>query len=61
MISNEIKSRIAQNCSLYFAKSYYTSNAFNSIEPSCGNCVNYVRGKCIKRVFDKIYDEIRIN
>lgn len=61
MFSSEIGSRVAQNCHLYYARSYYTCNSFNNMDPNCNNCVNYVRGHCIKGTFDEIYNKIRVN
>ncbi len=31
------------------------------LEQSCNNCSNFVRGHCIKDVFDEIYKDIRLN
>lgn len=61
MISFEIKNRIAQNCSLYNSRGYCSGKILININPSCDNCDNFVRGHCIKNVFDDIYEKIRIN
>ncbi|MEG1257281.1 hypothetical protein [Clostridium sp.] len=61
MISNEIKSRVAQNCSFYNERSYYQDKLLMQLEQSCNNCENFVRGKCIKNVFYDIVDNIRVD
>lgn len=61
MISSEIKMRIAQNCHGYQGRSTYSMMSFVESSQSCSNCKNYVRGHCVKNLFDGIYDNIRIN
>ncbi|MEW8996091.1 hypothetical protein [Clostridium sp.] len=61
MVSNEIKSRIAQNCSFYNERSYYPDKIIMQLEQSCNNCSNFVREHCVKDIFDEIYEEIRLN
>lgn len=61
MVSNEIKSRIAQNCSFYNERSYYPDKILIQLEESCNNCSNFVRGRCVKDVFDSIYENIRLS
>jgi hypothetical protein len=62
MISSEIKRRVAQNCSGYSTK--YYMGLINSItyeSESCSSCINYVREKCLKELFDEILETISVN
>jgi len=61
MIPNEIKMRVAQNCPGYVSRNHYSLMSMLESSESCSNCKNYVRGKCIKDLFDGIYETIRIN
>lgn len=61
MLTSETKCRIAENCSFYNMRSYYTAREFLSINRSCDYCKNFVRGHCVKDVLDEIYDKIRLN
>ncbi len=61
MISNEIKSRVAQNCSLYNSRAYCSGKSLINLNPSCDNCDNFVRGHCVKNIFDDICEKIRLN
>ncbi|MDU1414711.1 MAG: hypothetical protein E6929_18065 [Clostridium sp.] len=61
MLSSEDKSRIAENCSFYNERSYYTAREFLQINKSCDHYKNYVWGHCEKKVLNDIYDKIRLN
>lgn len=60
-LTNEIKQRIAQNCSFYNERSYYTDKNLLQLDQSCNNCNNFVRGHCTKEVLDDIYANIRLS
>ena len=60
MVSSELKMRIAQNCPGY--RNVYPSFTSNILSnESCDSCSNYIRGKCIKDLFDEIKKNISIN
>lgn len=61
MISNEIKMRVAQNCSQYISRSIYALQSVVASNQSCNTCQNYIRGNCTKDIFDEIYENIRKN
>ncbi|WP_373897169.1 hypothetical protein ACER0A_000405 [Haloimpatiens sp. FM7315] len=61
MISNELKARIAQNCPGYTSRNSSFMSSVTELAQSCDNCANYVRGKCVKRLFDSIKEDIRKN
>lgn len=61
MITNEIKMRVAENCPGYQSRSLFSSMSLGTSSESCSNCVNFVRGKCIKNLFDEISETIRVN
>ncbi len=61
MVSNELKMRIGQNCPGYVSRNTSFMSSSTELAESCNNCANFVRGKCIKDLFDKIREEIRQN
>ncbi|GAA0117685.1 hypothetical protein [Clostridium senegalense] len=61
MISNEVKMRVAQNCPGYSCRHTYSLMSFVESSQSCSTCKNYIRGKCIKDLFDDVYGKIRVN
>lgn len=61
MVSGEVKMRVAQNCHGYRPRYLFSSMSLGSSSQSCSNCVNYVRGKCTKDLFDGIRAAIRVN
>lgn len=61
MLSQELKNIIAQNCPGYFPKYNIGMESMGTLAQSCTNCSNYVRGKCIKDLYDTIKEQIRIN
>jgi len=61
VISSELKMRVAQNCPGYHPRYIFSSMSMGTSSESCNNCVNFVRGKCSKNLFDDIKETIRIN
>ncbi len=61
MVSSELKMIVAQNCQGYNPRSAYSMSLMGSLSESCSNCSNYVRGKCVKNLFDNIAGDIRMN
>jgi hypothetical protein len=61
MISSELKMMVAQNCSGYKPISLVSMTSLGNLSESCSNCANYIRGRCIKDLFEEIRDTIRIN
>lgn len=61
MVSNELKMRIAQNCSGYESRNSGFLSSMTQLSESCDNCKNFVRGKCVKDLFDEVREEIRQN
>lgn len=62
MVSSEIKMRVAQNCHGYRAR--YYKGLMSSItygSESCSSCVNYVKEKCAKGLFEEIRETIMLN
>ena len=61
MVSSEVKMMVAQNCSSYNPRSAQAMASIGNLSGSCGNCCNYVRGRCTKGLFEDIMDTIKIN
>ena len=61
MIGSEIKSMVAQNCHGYEARFPASMLSMGSRAESCDSCINFVRGRCKKKLFDKIRDTITTN
>lgn len=61
MVSSEIKKRVAQNCPGYNNRNYFSMMSMLESSESCNTCTNYVRGKCVKDLFDEVYGKIRLN
>jgi len=61
MVSSEIKMMVAQNCHGYIPRSVSFMEIFGNLSESCSNCSNYIRGNCVKGLFDDIRDTIKIN
>jgi hypothetical protein len=61
MVSNEIKMKVAQNCSEYNNTNYFSMMSMLEYRESCNSCKNYARGKCIKNLVDEIYGKIKLN
>jgi hypothetical protein len=61
MVSNEMKSTIAQNCPGYEARYALSMLSMGSLSESCNNCSNYVRGQCIKDLLDPMREKIERN
>lgn len=61
MVSSETKMRVAQNCPGYDAVYEMVMMSMGSLAQSCDNCSNFVRGRCVKELFDGIRDRIRVN
>lgn len=57
-ISHELKSVVAQNCFGYSSRNPWGSE---NLAENCNSCSNYVRGKCVKGLFDDIASIISIN
>ena len=61
MTKNELKMRVAENCSEYHSKYIFTSMSLGMGSESCNNCINFIKGKCAKELFDNIKHNISIN
>ncbi|MFD3155302.1 hypothetical protein ACFIJ5_00075 [Haloimpatiens sp. FM7330] len=61
MVSNELKMRVAQNCSGYRSRNVSFMSSMTELAESCNNCANFVRGKCVKNLFDEVREQIREN
>ena len=60
-VSHEIKAIVAQNYYGYTSRNPWGLANLGSISESCDSCSNFVRGKCIKGLFDDIAETITIN
>ena len=61
MVSSELKMMVAQNCSYYNRRYALSMESLGNLSESCSNCSNYVRGRCVKDLFDDIRDMVKIN
>jgi hypothetical protein len=61
MVTNEIKMKVAENCPGYHSRFLFSSMSLGTFSTSCSNCVNFVRGKCTKNLYDGIRETIRVN
>lgn len=61
MVSEMEKMEVAQNCSGYEPRNAAVMSSMGSLSESCSNCSNYVKGKCIKNLFDDISSTLRFN
>lgn len=61
MISNELKMRVAQNCPGYVSRNNGFLSSMTQLSESCDNCKNFIRGKCVKGLFDEVKEKIRQN
>lgn len=62
MYKDELKSIIGENCPGYEPESKLSFISMGGpLSPSCDNCVNFVKGKCFKGLYDPIKDMIKIN
>ncbi|MBC2582842.1 hypothetical protein [Clostridium sp. DJ247] len=61
MILSYEKMLVAENCEEYKAKSYMLTSSMSLIAQSCFQCKNYVKGKCIKGLLEKIEEKIKTN
>ncbi|KAJ49780.1 hypothetical protein CTM_21326 [Clostridium tetanomorphum DSM 665] len=53
---------VAENCEGYEPiASVFVSDIGSNITDSCENCENFVKGKCIKNLFDPIKERIYRN
>jgi hypothetical protein len=60
MLSNQMKSIIAESCPGYEGK-YILSMAMGNLAQSCNDCANFVRGKCTKDLLHSIKEKIERN
>ncbi|MBE6043494.1 hypothetical protein [Clostridium thermopalmarium] len=61
MICDSTKMIIAQNCIGYEPKYIISLLSMTSLSESCNNCQNYIRGNCIKGLFDDMVETIKRN
>lgn len=61
MVSSGVKMMVAQNCSRYNPKSALPMSSIGNLSESCSNCSNYIRGRCVKNLFENILDTIKVN
>lgn len=61
MVSSELKMMVAQNCSGYSSRLALFMESIGNLSGSCSNCSNYIRGRCVKGLFDDIRDMVKIN
>lgn len=61
MVSSELKMMVAQNCSGYNPRLALFIESIGNLSESCSNCSNYIRGRCVKGLFDDIRDMVKIN
>ena len=61
MVSSELKMMVAQNCASYSPRSAQGMASIGNLSESCSNCSNYIRGRCVKGLFENIIDTIKIN
>lgn len=61
MVSEMEKMAVAQNCRGYEPRNAAVMSSMGNLSESCSNCSNYVRGKCIKDLFDDIRNTLRFN
>ncbi|KEI04747.1 hypothetical protein IRP63_00255 [Clostridium botulinum] len=61
MISSSMKMVVAQNCIGYDPKYTIALLSMVSSSESCSNCKNFIKGKCIKGLFDEVMDIISKN
>lgn len=61
MISKETMFMVGQNCDEYRSKSALNMMSMTNLSESCDNCLNYVRGHCIKDMITAIEGKIKIN
>jgi len=61
MVSSELKMMVAQNCFDYDTRSAVAMASLGNLSESCSNCSNYIRGRCVKGLFEDILDTIKIN
>lgn len=61
MVSNEIKMRVAPNCSCYNNRNCFSMMSMRESRESCNSCKNFVGGKCDKDLIDEVYSRIRLN
>lgn len=61
MASEIEKMTVAQNCSGYDPRNAGVMSSMGSLSESCSNCANFVRGKCVKNLYDDISNTLKIN
>lgn len=61
MASEMEKMAVAQNCSGYEPRNAAVMSSMGSLSESCNNCSNYIRGKCVKNLFDYVSSTLRFN
>jgi len=61
MVSGQVKMIVAQNCPGYQARYGMVMSTMGSLSQSCSNCGNWIRGRCIKDLFDEVRERIRVN
>lgn len=61
MVSEELKSVVAQNCEEYAAPLDVRLLSNSSSSVSCENCSNYSGGQCSKESFQRIADMLSRN
>lgn len=61
MIADEAKSLVGENCSEYDSKYIFHNASNTNLAHNCVSCSNYINGKCIKNLFDELYESLRIN
>ncbi len=59
--SHQIKSIVAQNCPGYNPRNSWGLMSLGNISETCDTCANFIRGKCIKDLFDDIASNITVN
>lgn len=61
MVSNEMKSIIAENCPEYEGKYVLSMLSMGSMSESCNNCENFKGGHCVKDLLDPLREKIERN
>lgn len=61
MIFDEVKSLVGENCPEYDSKNIFYKANMTNLARNCINCFNYHNGQCIKKLFNQLYNNLKIN
>lgn len=61
MIASEAKMIVAQNCFEYSPKFAISMFSMGTLSESCNNCEHFKNGKCLKGLFNEVFQIINRN